>query len=346
MSCRRFRRRACSNTRCCRRRAPPMPGWVIVRSSGRGGAQSRDESQTDPAGPRRRRARRCVRHAAPRRDRHAGRARHRRRRRGPHGRARADGAGRLRARARGARPHRRPRLHREQPGRHLGSRLLVAAFLERQPVDGLRAPERLRDPGGRLPAPRLRRCAPHGRVRDRGLSRRHRAHGARARQGRAPRPRHSRRGGIHPGDARRSLVCAGHGRPHRLGGCRAVELLRARFLAIRRGRRGLRDPARLRHAARALREIGGRQPQHAGDAHPLGRPRRRRGHRRGSRHCARRRRGAAVRGRRRGRGRVHAAPAGRGAAGAPRPAARDPRQDRVALQEERVPVGGYRSPCR
>ena len=108
-------------------------------------------------------------------------------------------------------------------------------------------------------------------VRDRGLSRRHRAHGPRARQGRAPRPRHSRRGGIHAGDARRSLVCAGHGRPHRLGGCRAAELLRARFLAIRRGRRGLRDPARLRHAPRALREIGGRQSQHAGHAHPLGR---------------------------------------------------------------------------
>ena len=154
-----------------------MPGWVIVRSSGRGGAQSRVESQTDPAGPRRRRARRRIRRAAPGRDRHAGRARHRRRRRGPHGRARADGAGRLRARARGARPHRRPRLHREQPRRRLGSRLLVAAFLERQSVDGLRAPERLRDPGGRLLPPRLRRRAPHGRVRDRGLSRRHRAHG-------------------------------------------------------------------------------------------------------------------------------------------------------------------------
>ena len=90
----------------------------------------------------------------------------------------------------------------------------------------------------------------------------------------------------------------------------------------------------------------GRQPQHAGHAHPLGRARRRRGHRRGPRHRARRRRRAAVRRRRRGRGRVHAAPAGRGAAGAPRPAARDPRQDRAALQEERVPVGGAPNSCR
>ena len=52
--------------------------------------------------------------------------------------------------------------------------------------------------------------------------------------------------------------------------------------AVRRGRRGLRDPARLRHAARALREIRGRQPQHAGHAHPLGRARRRRRNRGGS----------------------------------------------------------------
>ena len=73
-------------------------------------------------GLRRGRARRCVRSAAARRDRHAGRARHRRRRRRPHGRARADGAGHLGARARSARPHRRPRLHRKQPGHRLGSR--------------------------------------------------------------------------------------------------------------------------------------------------------------------------------------------------------------------------------
>ena len=143
----------------------------------------------------------------------------------------------------------------------LGSRLLLAAFLERQSVDGLRAPERLRvlEPD-RFPAPRLRRRAPHGRVpRPRAFARSRSAWSA---SSAGP----ARRGLDIPAeaaftqaDARRSLVSDGDGRPHRLGGRRAARTSPRSIPPVRRGRRRLRDPARLRHAARALREGRRRQ---------------------------------------------------------------------------------------
>ncbi len=335
-----------SSTACCRRRAPPMPGWVIVPSSGRGGAQSRDESQTDPAGTRRGRAGRSVRRAASRRDRSAGRARHRCGRRRPHGRARADGAGRFRARARGARPHRRPRVHREQPRRHMGSRLLVAACLERQPVDELRAPERLRDPG-RMPTRVTSTTA-------RAACSESETAGFRAVTERMEREldRAGRRGLDIPAEAAFTQetiadpwyalamddLTAWEGvEPSNFSALDSWQYDEdgADFV-IPRGYGTL-----LAHYAKSV-DVS---LEHAGHAHPLGRARRRRGYRCRPRHRPRRCRRAAVRRRGRGCGRVHAAPACRSAAGAPRPAARDPRQGRAALQEERLPVGGHRIPA-
>ncbi len=275
----------------------------------------------------------------------AGGARHRRGRRGTRRREGADGEGRLRARAGGARPHRRPRHHRQQPRRSLGPRLLLAACLERQPLDGLREAERFRGPARPLRARDLRRRAAHGRRRDRRLPRGHGADGARTRARRRPRPRHSRGSRAHAADARGSLVPDGDGRTDGLGGRRAREFLRARFPPVRRGRRGLHGPARTRDAGGALREGRGREARDAGHAHPLGRARRRRGHRSRPRHGARRRRRPAFRHRRRGLGDLLAAPAGRGAAGAPRPAARHPREGRAALQAQCVSRRSPRNSC-
>ena len=172
-----------------------------------------------------------------------------------------------------------------------------------------------------------------------GLPRRARAHGPRTRQGRQPRPRHSRRGGDDAGDAHRSLVPDGDGGPDRLGRHRACELFRARFLPVRRKRRRSHDSARLRHAARALRERRGRSAQDAGDPHPLGREGRGCRHGRWPRHRARRGDRLAVCDHCGRLPYLHAAPAGRGAPGASRPAARDPPEDRAALQEKRFSVG-------
>ena len=187
---------------------------------------------------------------------------------------------RFRARARGARPHRRPRIHGHEPRRALGPGLFMAAFVEHQSLGRLREAERLRRVRGSVRAPGLRWLAAHGRRRDRGLPRSRGADQTRTRQGRKPRARHSRGSGDDAGNAVGPLVRDGHGRRDRLGGRRACQLFGARLAPVRRERRGFRDPARLRDTACALREERGRAAPDARDAHPLGRARRRCRHRR------------------------------------------------------------------